>query len=222
MACAGICQLVTDDSKIKKANYACEIYKAINISEVGNIGGDWLRQLVVNTSGDMSKVLVHDKPAKCIQVQPDWWIVITDCIFADYLHYTVRCLPTPNRIWANQELWDRKDHCARIRGENVTRPPPPIIREIIHVSKLQQGMNMHIATDITWKGVPWNQPVVIRVNGIVLFEIPDQETRMALEIMCSGKSIFHLGNCFRVHRTGWIDTVKASKQRAFDGIMAKM
>jgi hypothetical protein len=222
MAQAGIFQLVTNREKLKKTYYACEIVPIQNSESVYNTGGDWLRQLVVNTSGDMSKVLVHDRPAKCIQVQPSWWIVITDCIFADNMHYTVRGLPTPNRIWINQEMWDIKEHCSRIRGEAVTRPLPPIIREIIHINKLQQGMNMHIATDITWTGVPWNKPVVLRVNGVILFEIPDQESRMAMEIMCGGKSIFHLGNCFRVRRTDWINTVKASNQRAFDGIMAKM
>lgn len=217
-------QLVSEESTktiSPTAKYTCAISDYIDLRNISNCA-EWLRQLVVYTTGDMSKILVKNKPAKCIQVQPGWWIVTTDCIFSNPYEYTVTGIPVPNKVWMNLEYWDNTERRAMCHNIHVPKHMLPNIRETIHVDKLQRAFGMLHVTDITWKGVPWNCPVKVQIDGVTLFEIPDTDTRMALEIMCNVTSTFHLGNCFNPRRVDWMGSILKSKKQAINGLRSSL
>jgi hypothetical protein len=107
---------------------------------------------------------------------------------------TVSGLPLSNRVWTDTEYWDAAEYWAFYNDGIV--PPRPATEHnprVMNISKLPHGSGVGIITHISWQGIPRNGTFRFTLNGVLRFEIPDPETHTAMEIMCGGTSMYHMG-----------------------------
>ncbi len=74
----------------------------------------------------------------------------------------------------------------------------PIEQYTFHINSLEINTTKPL-THISWSGVK-NPRFRISTHGIKIFEIADDDTHIALEILCGGKSEYYLGSVFNTSR----------------------
>lgn len=204
---SAIFQMVTRPFSEKNV-YANELicYHNLNYNHIPR-AGDFISHIIIKTDKPLpNQILLTDgynKQYNCIiqKINDGWYRFILpqllhSAFYGIDIHYI---LPQPNIVYANN-IFVNIEH----RNNSEWTPIMPPHPEICHVSRLKDWPGHLNITHISFQGIPLDQKIEIIMHSVKIFVISDINYRIALEIICGGKSIYFVGTGFRMPR---IDSV---------------